>query len=98
MFSSPSGLGQSAGAGSREEQAGTGFAVLVTHCLEEHGVTTFFSMSLGVKDILEGKSPAGPAQPPAAWGAWLCFFPRIPAPLQPAPRFPLPQAALVQRT
>ena len=30
----------------------------MTHCLEQHGVTTFFSLSLGVKDVLEGKFPA----------------------------------------
>lgn len=85
-------------AGSREEQAGAGFAVLVTHCLEEHGVTTFFSMSLDVKDILEGKSPARSCPASCLGGLAVLLSPDTHPP-HPAPRFsPFPRAVLVQRT
>ena len=63
--------------------------MLVTHCLEQHGVTTFFSLSLGVKDVLEGKSPAQSCPASCLGGLAVLLSPDTPSPPRPS-FFPLP--------
>lgn len=89
MFSSPSGLARSAGLGHATSRRAPGLLWLRLSRLEERGVMTFFSLRLGVKDVLEGQFPAGSRPDSCPGGLAVLLPPDTPAPPRP-PRFPLP--------
>ena len=66
----------------------------MTHCLEQHGVTTFFSLSLGVKDVLEGKFPAQSCPASCLGGLAVLLSPDTPTPTPRPSFFPLPPGCI----